>query len=96
VPDGAVLAGSVHRLEDQQPRVSIGRVVQLLERTQRANVFFKELTILLLRLVDGLNFRRPIPQVDVRRGAHSEFLGVQLHAIPPPSIMAAASSIAAR
>ena len=36
VPDGAVLAGGVHRLEDQQHRVAVGGVVKALQRAQLA------------------------------------------------------------
>src|ERR1035437_3108721 len=35
VPDGAVLAGSVHPLKNQQQRITVGRVVKLLQQTQR-------------------------------------------------------------
>jgi hypothetical protein len=32
VPDGAVLAGSIDPLKNQQQRIAIGRVVKLLQR----------------------------------------------------------------
>ena len=38
VPDGAVLAGGVHRLEDQQHRVAVGGVEKLLQRAQFLDV----------------------------------------------------------
>ena len=31
VPDGAVLAGGVHRLKNQQQRIAVGRVVKALQ-----------------------------------------------------------------
>jgi hypothetical protein len=39
VPDGAVLAGGVHPLKNQQQRIAVGRVVKLLQRAQLLNVF---------------------------------------------------------
>ena len=41
VPDGAVLAGRVHPLKNQQQRISVGRVVELLQRAQLLYVFFQ-------------------------------------------------------
>ena len=55
VPDGAVLAGRVHRLKDQQHGIAVGRVEKPLQRAQLVDVFFEELRVLLLRLVDGLD-----------------------------------------
>ena len=46
VPDGAVLAGSVHPLKNQQQRIAVGRVVKVLQRAQLLNVFFQEFLIL--------------------------------------------------
>ena len=74
VPDGAVLAGRVHPLKDQQQRIAVGRVVQLLQRAQLLHVFFQELLVLLLRLVDGLHDRRPFLEVDLLAGPHAEIL----------------------
>src|SRR5664280_2425780 len=42
VPDGAVLAGSVYPLKNQQQRIAIGCVVKLLQRTQHLDVFSQE------------------------------------------------------
>ena len=42
VPDGAVLAGSVHRLKNQQHRIAVGRVVKTLQRAQLLHLFFEE------------------------------------------------------
>ena len=47
VPDGAVLAGSIHPLKNQQQRIAVGGVVKLLQGTQLLNVFFKKFLILL-------------------------------------------------
>src|SRR5664279_2706696 len=53
VPDGAVLAGSVHPLKNQQQRIAVGGVVKPLQRAQRFDVFFQKFLILLLRLANG-------------------------------------------
>ena len=42
VPDGAVLAGGVHRLKNQQHRIAVGRVVKMLQRAQLLHLFFEE------------------------------------------------------
>ena len=47
VPDGAVLAGGVHPLKNQQQRIAVGRVVKLLQRAQLLNMLFQEFLILL-------------------------------------------------
>src|ERR1019366_4034720 len=38
VTDGAILAGTVHTLENQQQRISVGRVVKVLQRAQLLHV----------------------------------------------------------
>ena len=74
VPDGAVLAGSVHPLKNQQQRIAVGRIVKLLQRTQLLNVFFQEFLIPLLRLAKGLHDRRPLFEFDLLSGPHAEIL----------------------
>jgi hypothetical protein len=74
VPDGAVLAGSVHPLKNQQQRIAVGRVVKLLQRAQFLNVFFQEFLILLLRLAKGLHDRRPLLSLTFSPGPHTEIL----------------------
>ena len=60
VPDGAVLAGAIHALKDQQQRIAVGGVVQLLQRAQLRNMLFEEFFIFLFRRVHGLHNRRPL------------------------------------
>jgi hypothetical protein len=60
VADGAILAGSVQGLKNQQQCIAAGRVVKLLQRAQFLNVFFQEFPIPLLRLAKGLYQRRPL------------------------------------
>ena len=72
VPHGAVLAGSVHPLKNQQQRIAAGRVVKALQRTQLLNVFFQEFLIPLFRLAKGLHDRRPLFECDLLSGPHAE------------------------
>ena len=65
VPDGAILAGSIHPLKDQQKRIAAGCVVKPLQRAQLLNVFFQEFLILLLRLAKGIHNRRPLCELDL-------------------------------
>ena len=72
VPDGAVLAGSVHPLKNQQQCIAVGCVVQALQRAQLRNVFFQQFSIILLRLANGLHARRPLAEFDLLSGPHAE------------------------
>ena len=79
VPDGAVLAGGVHPLKDQQQRVTVGRVVETLQFTQRLDVFSQKFSISLLRLAEGLQDRRPLFEYDLLSGPHTEIFGIDFH-----------------
>ena len=72
VPDGAVLAGSIYPLKDQQQRIAVGRVVKALQRIQLFNVVSEEFLIPLLRLAKGLHSRRPVFEFDLCSGPHLE------------------------
>ena len=74
VPDGAVLAGAVHALEDQQQRIAVGCVVELLQRAQLLHVLVQKLLILLLRLRIGIDNRRPFAEVDLFVWRNAEIL----------------------
>jgi len=50
----------------------VGRIVKLLQRAQRTNMFFKNSLILPLRLAKGLYNRRPLVEVDVFSGLYAE------------------------
>ena len=41
VPDGTVLAASIHPLKNQQQGIAVGCVVKMLQRAQLLNVFFQ-------------------------------------------------------
>jgi hypothetical protein len=70
--NGAVLAGTVHPLKDQQQRVSIARIEKLLQRTQLLHVLEEKLLILLGRLVIGIDNRRPLAEVDTLPWRYTE------------------------
>jgi hypothetical protein len=53
VPYGAVFAGSIYPLKNQQQRIAVGCVVKLLQRAQLADVLLQECFTLRLRLQKG-------------------------------------------
>ncbi len=65
MPDGAILAGGVHRLKNQQHRIAVGCVVKALQLAQLLHLFFEELFVLLFRLVRRFHQRRPLLEVDL-------------------------------
>jgi len=74
MPDGAVLACRIHRLENQQQRMAVGRVVKALQRAQLLNVFSQEFVVPLFRFAKWLHHRRPFPERDVFSRPHQEIL----------------------
>jgi hypothetical protein len=82
VPDGAVLPGGVHPLEDEQQRIVIGRVVKALQGIERLDVFLEEFLVPLLRLADGLHTRRPLLEVDLLALLNTEILRFDFHLRP--------------
>ena len=82
VPDRTVLAGRVHPLEDQQERISVGRVVEALERAQLGDVFSQQFPIVLVRRGGGVDARRPLVEVDLVSGSDPEVVRVDLHLDP--------------
>ena len=82
VLDGAVLAGSVHSLKNQQQRIVIGRVVKALQGIERLDVFLEEFLVPLLLLADGLHTRRPLLEVDLLALLNTEILRFDFHLRP--------------
>jgi hypothetical protein len=68
MPDGAVLAGAVHSLKNQQQRISVGSVVKAFQRAQLMNVPSQELLTLLLGLAKGTHHRRHLSRLTVFPG----------------------------
>jgi hypothetical protein len=82
VPDGTVLAGAVHALEDQQQRIAVGCVVKLLQRAQLFHVFLQEFLIPLLRFRIGIDNRRPFAEVDLFVCRHTVIFRIDGHSVP--------------
>ena len=59
VLDDAVLAGGIHGLKDQQQRVAVVRVEQVLPVGQLLDVIREERAVVLLRVVEGRDARPP-------------------------------------
>ena len=74
VLDGAVFSGRIHGLKDQQDGIAVGCVEKLLLRAQLRNVLSQELLVLLLRLVHGIDHRRPLLEIDLVSFPHPKIL----------------------
>src|SRR6185437_1838993 len=84
VLDRAILPRCVHGLKDQQDGVAVGGVEQLLQGAQLGDVLCQELVIVLLRLVDGFDRRRPVAQRDRVALLHPKVVRIDLHCHPRP------------
>ena len=82
VPDGAVLAASVHPLKNQQQGIVVGRIMKMLECVELFHVFFQKLLIPFLRLEEGLHLRRPLFEFELFSGPYTEILGIDFHLRP--------------
>ena len=80
--DGAVLAGRVHRLEDQQHGETIRRIEQVLQLAQLVNTLLEPLFELFFSLIVRLYLRRPFFQVDVLAIFYAETVGIDFHWVP--------------
>ena len=74
MPDGAVFSCRVHRLENQQHGMAIGRVEKLLLRAQLLRRALRVVFVLLLRFVYGIDLRRPLLEIDLISFPHPEIL----------------------
>ena len=79
VLDGAVLAGRIHGLEDQQHRVAVGRVQQAPGRRSVARCACEHALVFLLRVVDALDPRGPFLEVHFLARRHPEITRMYLH-----------------
>ena len=78
VLDGAVFAGRVHGLKNQQQRVAIVGVQQILLLAQFFDVFAEELRILLLRAINRLPLGGPLAEIDLLAGANAKVVRIDL------------------
>src|SRR5580658_3010910 len=81
MPDGSVLPGAVHSLEDQEQRTLVGGVVKILQRAKLLHVFVQEFLVLLCRLVIGIDNRRPFAKVDPFARRHAIVFRSDRHAV---------------
>jgi hypothetical protein len=84
VPNGAIFAGSVHALEDEQERMAVGCIVKLLQCAEILHVFFKQFVIVLLRCGQCRSSRRPLAQVEFLVWRHMVGLRIDHHFIHLP------------
>ena len=82
VPNRAILAGRVHALKDDQQRVAIGAVEQLLLIAQRGDVLLEQGAIFLLRLVEGFDLGGRLIELDLCVWAYTKLLGIDRHSLP--------------
>src|SRR5450432_64569 len=78
----AVFSRRIHGLENLQYRVAVGGIEQLLLRTERLDMFAEQVLILLIRLVHGIDERRPFAEVDFVSFPHPKIAGLDDHSIP--------------
>jgi hypothetical protein len=65
VLDDTILSRRIHRLEDQQDRIAVSCVEDLLQRTQLCDVVLQRVLVMPLRLKHGLHVCRPFAQIDL-------------------------------
>jgi len=81
--DGAILAGGVHRLKDDQHGMAVGCVQQMLLRAELRDMVFQQMAVILVRGIGGRDTRGPVVQVDRPTLRNPEVLGPDLHRHPP-------------
>jgi len=79
VLDGAVLAGRIHGLEDQQHGLSVGGVEQLLEGAQVLHMLLQARGVVLVGPAQRRQRRRPAGQVDDLALPNAKLGRVDLH-----------------
>jgi hypothetical protein len=65
MPDCAVLPRGVGRLEDQQNRMTVGGVMEMLHFAELGDVLFQQTPVLVLGFVERVDFRRPLREIDL-------------------------------
>jgi len=83
VADRAVFSCGVHRLEDKQHRVAVGRVEQALQFAQIMDIRGEQLFVFLFRAVEGLYICRPFFQPDLFIARNTKMLQINFHRMAP-------------
>ncbi len=76
--DGAILAGGIHRLKDDQHGVTIGRVEQILQVAQLLDLIAQQRFALVLGPIEWFDARGPFVQFDPP-AANPERFGIDFH-----------------
>src|SRR5271170_1723300 len=72
--DRAILTRRVGSLKDEQYRVTIGGVMEMLHLAEPGDMLFQQALVLLFGFVDGVDLRRPLFEIDLVALAHSKVL----------------------
>ena len=84
VPDGAVLAGGIHPLKDQQECITVRGIMEALQRAEGLHVFLHQFLELPLRLAKRLHRRRPLGHVYFIPSRYTEVLWIDFHVFHSP------------
>ncbi len=79
VPDRPVLAGGVHGLEDQQHGVPVAGIEHLLLLAELADGVLQQLLVVVLGLVEPVDPRRPLVEIDLVSLSNLKVLRLDLH-----------------
>jgi len=79
VPDGSVLACSIHGLEYQQQRIPIGCIEKPLQRCHLFEMFTQAVPVFLLGIEKRFEFGGPFPKIDFFQRPDPELLGFDFH-----------------
>lgn len=77
--DGAVFVGGIHGLKNQQHRITVVCVEQILQSAQFLDVCTEDFLGLFLRLGAGLGPRRPDLEFDMFSGPDPERCSIDFH-----------------
>ena len=81
--NGAVLAGTIHSLEDDEQRRCLRGIDQMLLATQAFDALAQKVTIVFVRSVKRRGDRLPIAEVDLLTRFHQVVVKVGRHDSPP-------------
>jgi hypothetical protein len=77
--DRAILSGGVHALENEEHRIAVGRIEEVLQRSQLLDVFCEKVLALLVRLVERSYVGWPLLEADVLSFRNAEIFGIDVH-----------------
>src|SRR5208283_4644485 len=83
VLDRPILSRGVHRLKDQQDRVAVGCIEQLLQLAELRHLLLEKALVVLLGLVHRRRSGWPLLQIYPLPRQYAEIVGIHLHPGPP-------------